>query len=314
MRNHKTILALITCLTTMVFLSGACKKDRVQQDDYQDMESFYTDNEEEEQEITVDSLSSGSCYVVAKKGTRICVTRDMLRDAAGNDIPSYPFQLKVIELYSIKDMILRRQPSVAGSAILETSAEIKVRPFKNGDEVFLKPGRKYFMETATLSSTSPGMTSYYGYVNSGLNDWTSTISTFIPGFVDTLSSVAVTPAYYALTPATSGYVSAAQLHTSSASNTQITFTSTGTNTQNIQIFISFSGYKSVMRVFNLVSYPIPVGETITFVAFAKKPERRFFTPPANRNSNCSYANRPQHAGDFAGEPAGCVGCFVDIGY
>ncbi len=247
----------------------SCKKDRIQQDDYQDMESFYNDNEEEEQELTVDSTGSGSCYVTAKKGTRICITRDMLQDANGVEVPSYPFKLKVIELYSIKDMILRRQPSVASGGILQTTAEIKVRPFKNGSEVYLKPGRAYLMETANFSSTVTGMQSYYGFNNGGLDNWTNNISSFIPGFVDTLSSVYTSPAYYALTPATTGYVSAAQPHVSTAQYTTLTLTVQGTNTQNIQAFISFSGFKGVMRIFNLVSFPVPVGEQVTLMAFGK---------------------------------------------
>ena len=123
------------------------------------------------------------------------------------------------------------------------------------------------METATLPATVSGMESYYGFENSGINDWTNTIATFIPGFVDSLSSVTSTPAYYILTPATTGYVSAAQLHVSSALYTPITFSASGKNLQNIQIFISFNNFKSVMRVFNLTSSPIPIGETVTLVAF-----------------------------------------------
>ena len=266
----KNLLLLILCgLSSLLLLTSSCKKDRIQADDYQDMDSFYSDNEEEEQELTVDSIGSGSCFVVAKKGTRICVTRDMLRDASGNDIPNYPFQLKVIELYSIKDMILRRNPSIAGGAILETTAEIKVRPFKNGNEAFLKPGRAYLMETANMTPTISAMEAYYGFENSGLNDWTNNLSAIIPGFVDTMSTVANTNDYYILTPATSGYVSAAKAHQSGVQYTPITLSAQGTNTQNIQAFLVFSGYKSVMRIFNLASYPVPIGETVTLVAFGK---------------------------------------------
>jgi len=256
--------------TAVIAGVGACKKDRVPQDDYQSMDSFYSDNQEEEQELQVDSGSGGDCFVTAKKGTRICVTRDMLRDAGGSDIPSYPFQLKVIELYSIKDMVLRKEPSTAGTAILETSAEIKVRPFKDGNEAFLKDGRAYLMETDTLPVINSSSISYYGFDNNGVGDWTNVLSNIIPGFVDSLSSVVATPAYYVLTPANTGYVSAALQHQSAAQYTPVTISVTGTNTQNIEIYISFSGFKSVMKVTNLVSAPVPVGEVIKFVAFGRK--------------------------------------------
>lgn len=247
---------------------NACKKDRVPQDDFQDMESFYDDNQEEEQELVVDSGGSGGC-VVAKKGTIICMTRDMIRDAAGNDIPSYPFTLKVIELYTIKDMILRRQPSVSGSAILETSAEIKVRPFKDGSEAFLKDGRAYMMQTDTLDTTYNGMQAFYGFENSGTNDWTNDLSVLIPGFVDTLSTVSQNAGAYVITPAKTGYVSAAQGHVSSTTMSPVTLSVQGTNTQNIQAYLSFNNFKSVIRITNLVSVPVPVGESVTLVAFGK---------------------------------------------
>ncbi|CAN5371380.1 hypothetical protein BH11BAC1_BH11BAC1_29780 [soil metagenome] len=247
-----------------------CKKDRVPQDDYQSMDSFYNDNQEEEQELQVDSGSGGDCFVTAKKGTRICMQRDMISDAGGNEIASYPFQLKVIELYSIKDMILRKQPSTTGATILETSAEIKVRPFKDGNEAFLKQGRAYLMETDSFASLNTSLACYYGFDNGGVGDWTNMISTIIPGFVDTLSSVVATPAFYMLTPAKTGYVSAAKQHQSAAQFTPVTISVTGTNTQNIEIYLIFNNFKSVMKVTNLVSAPVPIGEVVTLVAFGKK--------------------------------------------
>jgi hypothetical protein len=272
--HKRSILCLAVFFSAVFSVTLSCKKDRVPQDDYQDMDSFYNDNQEEEQELQVDS-GSGSCFVTAKKGTRICVTRDMLRDAGGNDIPSYPFQLKVIELYSIKDMILRRQPSTSGGSILEISAEIKVRPFKDGNEAFLKQGKRYGMETANITPTDSSMISYYGFDNGGIGDWTSSLSTIIPGFVDSLSTVVATPSYYILTPANTGYVSAAKQHSSTAQYTPVTVTVAGTNTQNIQIYIVFNNYKSVMKVTNLLSSPVPVGESVTLVAFAKKQTNEF---------------------------------------
>ncbi len=266
MKTRKKILFALVCTLTSLLFFNACKKDRVPQDDYQDMDSFYSDNDEEEEEIQVDS-GSGPCDIVAKKGTHFCVTRDMLQDANGNDIPNYPFTIKVVELYSIKDMILNRWPSVSGTSILETSAEIKMRPFKNGNEAFLKSGRAYWMQTAALSSTSSGMSVYYGTSNSGNNNWAAA--------TDTLSTVTQFPSYYKVTPSVTGYVSAAKVHPSTAAYTPISITVAGSNTQNIQVFVKFNNFKSVMRITNLVSIPVPVGESVTLVAFAKKQTNDF---------------------------------------
>ncbi len=273
MKNNIKVLYALFFLGAGIFLTN-CKKDRVPQDDYQSMDSFYSDNQEEEQELQVDS-GSGDCFVTAKKGTRICMSRDMLRDAGGNDIPSYPFKLKVIELYSIKDMILRKQPSVSGSTILETSAEVKVRPFKDGNEAFLKDGRKYVMQTDTFNQVNSSMISYYGFDNGGVGDWTNSLSTIYPGFVDTLSSVFASNGFYILTPAATGYVSAARQYSSSAQYTPVSISATGTNTQNIEVYVVFQNLKSVMKVTNLVSAPIPIGESVTLIAFARKQNNDF---------------------------------------
>lgn len=274
MKTKNLFLLVSGSIAAIIILIGACRKERLPVDDFQNMDSFYSDNEEPEQEITVDS-GAGPCFVTAMRGTRICVTRPMLQDAVGNDIPDYPFKLKVIELYSIKHMLLRKQPSVAGGNILETSVEIRVRPFKNNNEAFLKPGKKYVMITDTLPAIVSGMKSWYGFINGGNNDWTDSLATIVPGFVDTLSSVTISSADYTLTPAKTGYVSAAKLHQSTAQYTTITFTVAGTNTQNIQVYISFNNFKSVMKVTNLVSLPVPVGETVTLIAFAKKQTNDF---------------------------------------
>jgi hypothetical protein len=272
MKSKKISSISILILGFAVLYFTACKKDRVPQDDYQSMDSFYTDNEEEEQEYTIDS--TGSTCLIAKKGTRICITADMLEFSGGGSV-TYPFQLKVIELYSIKDMLLRRYPSVAGSQLLQTSAEIRIRAFKNGTEVQLKPGRAYLMETASLPSIVTGMQSYYGFDNGGTNDWTSSIASIIPGFVDTLSSVTPTSNTYILTPAKTGWVSAAKPYNGSGGNATLSLTVPGTNTQNIQVYISFTGFKGIMRITNLTSLPIPVGEQFKMVAFGKKQNNNF---------------------------------------
>jgi hypothetical protein len=269
--KKKIFYSLVISIGVVVYT--ACKKDRIPQDNYESMDSFYNDNQEEEQEMQVDTGPNQGCPV-AKKRTVICMSIDELQDAQGVEVASYPFQLRVIELYSIKDMILRRQPSTSGTTILETSAEIKVRPFKDGNEVYLKPGRKYLMATDTFQTNVSNMISYYGTGSGPVGDWTSSISSFIPGFVDTLSSVYTNSGCYILTPATTGYVSAAQPHTSGTMS-PIFVTVPGNHTENIEIYISFHSFKGVMKVSNLISNPVPVGESVTLIAFGKRQNNEY---------------------------------------
>jgi hypothetical protein len=64
-------------------------------------------------------------------------------------------------------------------------------------------------------------------------------------------------------------VSGARAHVFSGQSTTINLTAQGTNTQNIEVYLSFSGFKGLMKINNLVSGNVPVGEAVTMVAFAK---------------------------------------------
>jgi len=263
MKKGKIILSVLFIAFGCVLFFNACKKDRVPQDDYQDMDSFYDDNKEQEQEYQIDSsgcqcsFGGGPCMLTCSLGTRLCVAAGMFADANGNDI-SYPFKIKVVELYTIKHMLLWRLPSVSGGNILETSAEIRVRAFKNNDELHLKPGMAYYMEMANMPVINHDMHVYYA----PNTDWQLA--------TDPISVVSDTLSYYRLLVGQMGFVSAARLHSSSSPNTTITLTVPGTNTQNIQSYLSFSNFKGLMRITNLVSGPVPEGEQVKMVAFGKK--------------------------------------------
>jgi hypothetical protein len=255
MKRRRLSLVIICIAFVGALLLNACKKDRIPQDDFQNMDSFYDNNKEAEQEYVIDS--SGSCPLTCLKGTRICVNASMFSFADGSDI-TYPFVLKVVELYSIKDMLLWRMPSVSGGNILETSAAIRVRAFKDGNELLLKPGMAYTLEMANMPVINNNMIVYFG----NTTDWVQA--------TDTLSTVTATTNYYALTVGSIGFVCAARVHNSSSSNTTLTLSVPGTNTQNIQAYLSFSNFKGLMRITNLASGTVPVGEQVKLVAFGQK--------------------------------------------
>ncbi|HKR03761.1 MAG TPA: hypothetical protein VJY62_03930 [Bacteroidia bacterium] len=255
MKTKKYLQIAFSSLILFVLALSACKKDRVVQDDYQSMDSFYNQYKEEEQEYVIDS--SGSCPLVCKKGTKLCASADLLQFSGGTGV-TYPFTLKVVELYSIKEMLLWRAPATAGGGILETSAEIRVRPFKNGTEVELKPNKTYYMEMDTMPNLQSSMQMFYGHDSNGIIDWSNSGS-----------SVSVNSYFYILNVGETGWVSSARPHTSTAQNTTITITAAGTNTQNIEIYLTFANFKGLMKITNLVSGSVPIGEQVKLFAMAK---------------------------------------------
>ena len=62
----------------------------------------------------------------------------------------------------------------------------------------------------------------------------------------------------------------------------------GTNTQNIQVYVSFANFKGVMRIENLTTTSLPLGERVTLIAFGQKQNTDFvmdqqtFTVSANQ--------------------------------
>ena len=274
MKRIKIILSVLCCVSLLVLLLNSCKKDRVVQDDFQNMDSFYNDHKEAEQEYVIDTL--GNCPLICKKQTKLCAGTDLLQFSNGT-IVTYPFTLKVVELYSIKEMLLWRAPSSASGNILETSAEIRVRAFKNSSELKLKSGKAYYMEMDTMQNLQSNMQMYFGNDNNGVIDWTNSST-----------SVAVNSYLYTLYPSQTGFVSSAKQHITAGQNTTISCTVPGTNTQNLEIYITFANFKGLMKVTNLVSGSIPIGEQVTLTAFGKKQTNDFvlfqqsFTVTANQ--------------------------------
>ncbi len=185
---------------------------------------------------------------------------------------SYPFTLKLIEVYTLKDMILSNLPPIGGGKILESGGEIRIRAFKGATELVLKPGKKYTMLLDTSSSPLlSGMGVYYGFASGNKTDWTNNVTSLDPSInPDNLSAVINTPAQaYLMNIARMGWVNCARLYSNLNPTTTISFTSQGTNTQNIDVFLVFKNIHSMMQVYNLTSQPLPVGTNLTVVAISR---------------------------------------------
>lgn len=271
MQSKKLILLWLVGLSAGTLLFNAsCKKDRVPQDDYQSTDEFYDDNAEDEDTTTIDS-TGGPCDVVLPKGTHVCIGAAALEFSDGSAV-TYPFQIVTAECYSIKDMILKRVPSTSGSNVLETAMEFRLRAFKNGTEVFLKTGATYSMTTAPIGTANASMDVYYGVDNNGSNNWVNTISTT----VDAVTTITPGTNTYSLTVGKTGWVSPAMLFANASGNTSLTLTVPGIGTGNIQTYLSFTGFKGVMKIENLTSSTVPLGQGVNMVAFGKKVDNNFY--------------------------------------
>src|SRR5262245_4584536 len=90
----------------VILFIAACSKDRVEQDSFKPMDSFYNKYRQQEQEFVIDT-GQGPCLLTGKQGTRltnVCDTGSFYRTKDNSGI-TYPYKIKLIEIYTAMDMI-----------------------------------------------------------------------------------------------------------------------------------------------------------------------------------------------------------------
>lgn len=235
---------------------SSCNEDRIDEEaEFGPMDEFYNDNKPEEQEFEITSEDGGP--IIGKEGTKLYGGRSILMHANTNDV-SLPYTIKLIELYSYKDMILYNMPTTSSGNVTESGGEIKVTAFKDGEELFLKPNMKY----AAVLSTTPtktGMSVYDGtHPNNVFSNWTLNAS----------SMVVDSSGLYGLLLSKLGWQNCAQ-STSFNAHTDIEFTIDGKGGEFIDIFIVFNDFHGLIQGSNLTASKVPVGANATILAMAK---------------------------------------------
>jgi hypothetical protein len=263
--SAKTII-LAMLLSGISFVS--CKKDRAPAKPalgYTSPAAFYSNYKQQEQIFQVDSPGTGP--IIGKMGTKLYPYANIFMFPGGQAV-AYPFTVKLVELYPVKDVILWNLQTIAGGKIMQYKAEISARAFKGSQELVLRPGRKFGMETAATTNMLTGMSVFYGFGSGRSADWTNNVSSLDATInPDTLSSVTNLSASYAMNIARMGWTSCAKLP--AATNfTGVTFTCTGNTPQNIDVFLVFNNGTTVMQCNNLTSGPLPIGTQATMVAIA----------------------------------------------
>lgn len=265
--EFKSILMALSLLAfAFCLFSISCKKDRINSpppaDTYSSMNAFYNKYQQQEQDYQVDS--GGVCPLICKLETKICVGADLF-EYPNSQVVHYPFHLKVVEIYSVKDIILRRLPNVAGGNILEAAAQIRVRAVRDNQDLRLKAGKKYDMELDTMNNPTNYTQVYDSLYNAKYVDWA----------IDNQSQIGANTFFDSLNVAHMGWTQAAKAHNSTAKTTISLLPPTGSSgAQFIDVYFVFKNFKSVMQVYyntssnNFISGQVPIGEPITVIAMA----------------------------------------------
>lgn len=256
--NVFKILFLTTLFFTILF---SCSKKRISTpplNSYNSPNSYLDSKQQAEQEFTIDS--SGSGPIIGNQGTKIWTGKQCLMLPTGDSV-IWPFKIKLVELYTPKDMIYYRMPTVASGNILETDGEIRLRAFKGTTELVIKPGGCGVQIEMPNAAPKSYMRVHYGFSTS---DWTDNPASL--GVVTSLNPVFSATSYgYLNLIAKLGWINCG-INAGSPTSSNLTFSSTVDDLTNVAIFVYVSGKKTVMQVSSLTSGQIPNGSNIKIVA------------------------------------------------
>jgi hypothetical protein len=253
-------LALLMGLMSMVIGLSNCSEQRVDANQYTSPDQFMMDNRPEEQVFVIDTGGQGG-PIIGNQGTHLWGDSSIFMFPDGGAV-SYPIIIKLVELYTPKDMILYEMPTVAQGNLLVTGGEIRVRAFKDEVELVLRPGR-YYEAWFPTDSIDPEMGLFGGVETGDIVDWEPLVDTsMFP--VNTIAGF-----FYGSLVFQMGWINCDYFYgVSPDSLTTVTFTSEDDNLDNVVKFLYFDDIHSLMQVYGTVSGSVPIGASVKTICFA----------------------------------------------
>ena len=249
---------------------ASCSKERTEkqvQTDYATLDDFYNLNQPDEQSFVIDS--TGGDTIIGHDGTKIFgIPKEIFMVKSTQQDVSYPYTLKLIEAYSIKNMIMSRLPGVAQGSLLHSGGELKITAFKNADELAIKDN--FFLPfLAPAPNPVSALEVFYGFTTGTTNDWNNDVlqTGYLFG-ADNVTSLNTSGNAYLTHISKLGWLNLGKKITP-ATQASISFTATGTNTNNIDVYIVFNNLHNYVKVSNLTATNLPDGEPVTIFAIAK---------------------------------------------
>lgn len=251
-------------------IMSSCSKERTEkqvQTEYANLDDFYNQNQPDEQTFVIDS--TGGDTVTGHDGTKIWgIPKNIFMVKSTQQDISYPYTLKLIEAYSIKNMIFSKLPGIAQGSLLHSGGELKITAFKNSAELAIK-NNCFLPFRAPAANPVSGLGVFYGFTNGTTNDWN--IDVLQTGYLfasDIVTSLSISGNGYLTHIAKLGWLNLGKKITPVAQD-NITFTATGTNTNYIDVYIVFNNLHNYIKVANLAASNLPDGEPVTVFAIAK---------------------------------------------
>ncbi len=260
----KSVLFLVSIMGLVVIWS-ACSRDRIEEDlnEYESPNTYLDSKKQDEQVFVIDSAGTGP--IIGNQGTAIWGGIDCLRLPNGDTI-DYPFVVKLVELYSAKDMIYYQMPTVGQGTALESAGEIRLRAEKDGQPLSLAEPCAFKVSMPNLIPQQNYMSVFYGNESVSPVDWRTDLSywgiTALQSGIFDVDTIGYTAYIEKL-----GWINADRAVVSSTTRT-ITFDSEVDDLTNVAMFIYLPETHTLMQAQNGVVQGIPNGAQAKIVAIA----------------------------------------------
>lgn len=265
-KPHLLLSATFALLVAVISVSiTSCSRDRIERDlnTYESPNAYLDSKKQDEQVFVIDSAGEGP--IVGNQGTTIWGSIDCLQLPGGGAV-TYPFLVKLVELYTPKDMIYYRMPTVSSGMPLETAGEIRLRAEKDGQELTITQPCAYKVSMPNTAPQLNYMNVYYGNENGDVVDWTTDLGVW--GITQTQNPVFdVDTIGYTAFIEKLGWINADR-GVSTSGTYSITFDSDEDDLTNVIFFAYLPDSKTVLQSSNSVISGIPSGANARIVAIA----------------------------------------------
>lgn len=253
MMKTKYFLMVSMTFSSLTFVQ--CSKDRIedkqQMNEYEPIHNYFDNKKQSEQEFVIDTNGQGP--IVGNQGTKIWAEKTKLMYPNGDSV-YFPYTVKLVELYTPKDMIYYQMPTVASGSLLTTGGEVRIRAFKDGQELLLRPGNQWTVEMPNANPLADMKINYGATVNNYINWVPNPNQNFVSttyGYLGQISNL--------------GWIGCGKLAILTGTYTHYTFSSTTDNLDNVATFMYYPNLKSLMQVYNQTSGNAPIGDSVKIV-------------------------------------------------
>ncbi len=254
---------MLILATTLMFSS--CSRDRIERDlnTYESPNAYLDSKKQDEQVFVIDTAGEGP--IIGNQGTAIWGSIDCLQLPGGGEV-TYPFLVKLVELYTPKDMIYYRMPTVSAGMPLETAGEIRLRAEKDGQELSLSQPCAFKVSMPNAAPQLNYMNVYYGNENGDVVDWTMDLGVW--GITQTQNPVFdVDTIGYTAFIEKLGWINADR-SVSTSGTYNITFDSEEDDLTNVLFFAYLPDTKTLLQSNEGVISGVPAGASAKIVAIA----------------------------------------------